>query len=205
MGSIEKPRRTRAGMDIDGNEKRFKYYNYTNIDAVENMIHYVTRSRTNEQRAGDLIGYGAVGVGYYLTPDDMIRQFLYVQNIYGIGRRRGKRMHHETFNLCDQDVLDLQLTPEELCEIGRECSQVFYRMGYQVVFAVHWEAEKGFHIHFAVNSISSINGHKFRTNQEEREKRTVIYNQILQNHRFRTGGSISEAYDLGDDESGIMI
>ena len=75
---------------------RYKSRNFTNADAVENLIRYVTRTRKNENRAGDLIKYGAAGAGYYLHPEDIIRQFLFVQNVYKINQRKGKRMYHES-------------------------------------------------------------------------------------------------------------
>ena len=46
--------------------------NFNNVNAVENLIHYVTRTRENEDRAGDLITCGAAGAGYYQTVEDTI-------------------------------------------------------------------------------------------------------------------------------------
>ena len=47
-------------------------------------------------------------------------------------------------------------SPEWLWNVGMGCSQVYYQMGHQAVFGVHWEPEKRCHIHFAVNSINFI-------------------------------------------------
>lgn len=185
MGILVLPSRTKEGMLLDGNEKRYGCSRYSNINAVENLIRYVTRTRNNEKRAKDLIVYGGAGVGYYLSPEEMIRQFLYVQKANKIDLRNGRRAYHEIFCISDDEARSLHMSREELWNFGMECCQVFYMMGFQVVFAVHWEKEKRLHIHFVVNSINYRDGHKFHTNFAEKEQREEIFNQILQNHQLQ--------------------
>ena len=72
MAILGMPSRNRETKEQTGeNAVHYKKKNYTNLDAVEYLIHYVTRTRENEDRAGDLIAYGAVGADYFHTVDDM--------------------------------------------------------------------------------------------------------------------------------------
>ena len=58
--------------------------NYTNSNAVSNVIRYVTRTGKRADRADELQGYGGCGIGIYDNSEDIIQQFLCVQNCYGI-------------------------------------------------------------------------------------------------------------------------
>lgn len=182
MGILGIPTRSNKGNQHDKNE-HFKHKNYTNQNAVEKLIRYVTRTRADEYRQNDLIIYGAVGAVDYLSVEDIIQQFCYVQNAYGINRRQGRRMYHEVFNLSDYEAMPFCNKISHLEEIGRECCQCYYVMGFQVVFAVHWEQQKRLHFHFAVNSINFKDGHKWHSSLENIKERERIFNQILQLHR----------------------
>lgn len=157
--------------------------NYTNDDAVENLIRYITRTRENEGRGGDLIAYGAAGAGFCLQPDDIIRQFLYVQRANKIDTRKGRRMYHEVFNLCDCEVWPFYMGWEQFWHVGMDCCRIYYQMGFQAVFAIHWEPGKHYHFHFAVNSISFMDGRKWHTSLAEIKQREIVFNQILVNRQ----------------------
>ena len=152
--------------------------NFNNVDAVENLIHYVTRTRENEDRAGDLITCGAAGAGYYQTAEDMIQQFKYVQNTYRINSRKGRRMYHEVLNLLDIEAAWLNYDPFWFWKVGIECCQIYFQLGFQAVFAVHYEESKHYHFHFAVNSISYVDGRKWHTSFLEKNERESIFNGI---------------------------
>lgn len=177
MGLLGIP--TRNNKSNEDYARRYKNYNYSNLDAVNNVLRYITRTRHDEDRANELLRYGAAGVAYYLTIDDIIQQFLFVQNTFRINQRGGRRMYHEVYNLLDEEVEKLNYNPQELWLLGMECSQVYYQMGFQVVFAIHWDNGKHYHLHFAVNSISYITGHKWHTTIPETKQRETIFNQIL--------------------------
>lgn len=63
--------------------------NYTNEDAVKNVLHYVTRTRAAEDREDECLMCGGKGVVIYQPVDYMIQQIEYVQKMFGIKRRRG--------------------------------------------------------------------------------------------------------------------
>lgn len=165
--------------------------NFNNVDAVENLIHYVTRTRENEDRAGDLITCGAAGAGYYQTAEDMIQQFKYVQNTYRINSRKGRRMYHEVLNLLDIEAAWLNYDPFWFWKVGIECCQVYFQLGFQAVFAVHYEESKHYHFHFAVNSISYVDGRKWHTSFLEKNERESIFNGILNMNQVMAGRKAS--------------
>lgn len=171
--------------------KYYKHSNYSNSNAVGNLIRYITRTRENEDREKDLIAFGAVGACYYFHPDDIIKQFLFVQNGYAINSRGGKRMYHEVFNLYDCEAAELNYDRMQLFWLGMKCSQIYFKMGFQTVFAVHWEEGKHYHIHFAVNSINFTNGRKWHTSLEEIKQREDIFNQILFKQQIILKGTAS--------------
>ncbi len=162
----------------------YKKCNYSNLNAVDNLIRYVTRSRVNETRLNSLIGYGACGAGSDLSAEDLIQRMLCVQNQYGINVRGGRRMHHEVFSLLDGEVIHYGLTDDILLSFARECALCYYSMGYQVVYALHWEPEEHYHIHFVINAVSFINARKFHTSREDAARREFEFNQILFHFQF---------------------
>ena len=195
MAILGIPTRNRTKADhAEGNSISYRRTNYTNVDAVENLIRYVTRTREYESRGGDLIAYGAVGTDYLHSVDDMIQPFLYVQHVYGINSRGGRRMYHEVLNLKDVETQRLGNDPNIFFQIGMECCQIYYQMGHQAVFGVHWEQEKRCHIHFAVNTINFINGKKWHTPMPEIKQREAVFNEILYRYHAMAIGAINPLF-----------
>lgn len=187
MGLLGIPTRTNS------NTSRYYKNNYTNQDAVARVIRYITRTRAYENK-NDLLFYGAVGATRTGSTDDIIQQFCYVQHVNGIERRGGKRIYHEVFNLLDEEVAWLGCSLELLWKFAMECARIYYEMGFQVVFAAHWEQGEHYHIHFAVNSISFITGLKWHTSLAEIQLRGELFNRILYNHRIIKAGSVAAIY-----------
>lgn len=205
MGILGIPTRVNKGKKTDnGDTTYYKNRNYSNKDAVEKVLRYITRTREGEDREGNLITYGAVGVDYHHSVDNMIQQFRYVQHVFGINRRGGRRMYHEVLNLKDCELERLGRNQEMLWWVGMECCQVYFQMGYQAVFAAHWEPEKRCHIHFAVNSINFQNGLKWHTTLPEIKQREGIFNEILCKYQIMATGAI-EPLVFVDTEKGIPI
>lgn len=194
------------GIPVNNNENYKKYYKKTrfcNHDAVDNLIHYITRTRENEDRAGELITYGAMGAFYYCSADDIIQQFKYVQNAYGINNRNGRRMYHEVLNLLDHEAGWLDYDAQLLWRVGIECCQIYFQMGFQSVFAVHYEEKKHYHFHFAVNSINFVTGRKWHTSIKDIGQREFIFNGILNRYR-NLAGKITSPIVYLKNEQGIQ-
>lgn len=204
MGLLSIPTKNKERVQ-DGSEniRHFKRSNFSNPDAVRNLIRYITRTRENETRAQDLLTYGTTGAGYYLHPDDIIQQFLYVQNTHRINSRGGIRMYHEVFNLYDSEAMELRYDPYQFWLVGMKCCEIYFQMGFQAVFAAHWEQNKRYHFHFAVNGVSFVNGNKWRTSLSLKEleppliklhQRNEIFNQILYEHQRMINGAYMPLY-----------
>ena len=157
--------------------------NYTNKNAVENVIRYVTRTRAGEDRFSELVSFGGMGVTMLSGAEDMFKQFLYVQNVHNIETRKGRRIFHEVFSLTYEDVFNIKFDMAILDAVARECCEVYYLAGFQVVYAIHYEPKKYYHIHFVINSINFENGLKWHTNFSENKQRERIIQNILKQAR----------------------
>lgn len=158
--------------------------NYTNSDAVENVIRYITRTRANEDRAYELIAWGGMGIGTYQTPELAIEQFRILQRVHRI-ETRGSRMFHEVLRLTDGEFGWLEHDYGRVYQVALNCAQHYYAMGHQVVFAIH-QAKKdcqggnqGLHIHFAVNTINFMTGNKWHSNIRENITRDRLFNGYI--------------------------
>ena len=163
---------------------QMRYGNYTNKNAVENCIRYITRTGANEDRRHELSAWGGAGVGCYAAPELVIQQFCGVQKVYGIDRRGGRRLFHEVYNLTDREFESLGRNYDFVYQIAMKCAEYYYLMGHQVVFAIHHTrnvqmGNKGVHIHFVVNSINFMTGGKWHTRMRESYKREQIFNQNM--------------------------
>ena len=159
-----------------------EYGRYQNKDAVENVLRYIMRVRKYEDRANELLAYGGAGVPLYATPELMIQKFLYVQKLFHIDSRKGRRMHHEVLNLRDEEYEKLGSSIQNLYQYALNCCMVYYEQGHQVVFAIHWEPQKRLHIHFAVNTINFITGKKWHTSMNEYSDRERFFRHLLNAH-----------------------
>lgn len=155
--------------------------NYSNKNAVENVIRYVTRSRANEDRVDSLISYGGSGVNHFGTSEEMINQFLHVQRVHNIDRRGGRRLYHEVFNLTDEDFKRLCFDLDQVNIFAQRICNVYYQMGHQVVYAIHYEPEEYLHIHFVVNTINFRTGRKWHEYKASTAYREKVFNEILRN------------------------
>ena len=165
----------------DSAKKKFKGTTlYGNKDAVSNVIHYITRTRKDETRQDSLISYGGCGVACYGNPDFMVQQMNYVQNVYDIEHRLGRRLYHEIFLISDEDFMRLKFNCGAVHEFAMRCSAFYFSKGFQVVFAIHWQPDKRLHIHFCVNSVSYIDGEKWHTTKQETKEREKLFNRIFE-------------------------
>jgi len=155
--------------------------NYINNDAVENVIHYITRTRANEPDGEALISVGGAGVAYYLGAEAIINQMKYVQNVFGIEQRGGRRMYHEVFQLSFEECQALGADGRVINEIALELLQCYFQKGHQAIFAIHNNRE-GVHIHLVVNTISYCTGLKWHDSMEELKERETCFNQTVYNY-----------------------
>lgn len=164
-----------------------RYGKYTNIDAVENVVRYITRTRRTEDRADELVAWGGLGIGCYQTPELVVEQFCRLQNLHNMATRKGSRVFHEVLGITEEEFGRLEYDYGSVYQIAMKCAQYYYAMGHQVIFAIHHAkgnsqaGNKGLHIHFVVNTINFVTGNKWHTNMRENFQRQERFNEILFN------------------------
>ena len=146
---------------------------YVNDDAVENVIRYVTRTRENEDRRNELIFFGGAGVAQ--EPEQMITQFKYIQRAFRSSANLGKKITHEVFSFHQQEMQELDL--DKLMKFVYRCAFHYYSLGYQVVYALHYNENQKYHIHFAVNAVSYLNGKKWHSSIYDLAMREGLFNR----------------------------
>ncbi len=175
-----------AGYQGQSVANNFRMKNYCNKNAVKFVIDDILRNRPKETEAYNLLGYGAWGVNYFLSVEDIIATFCYVQRAYDIEYRRGRRIYHEVFWFTPEEVSRLGWNVELMWKFAKEVSyEFFYKNGFQVVFAIHYSLQGKYHIHFAVNTINYHTGMKFNSYKQDRLDREKICNEILKKYSVR--------------------
>lgn len=66
-----------------------------------------------------------------------------------------------------------------LIQFANECSSLYFRDGFQVVYAIHYEAGGQVHIHFAVSTINFRTGAKWHSSMVDLSGRQECFNAIL--------------------------
>ena len=154
---------------------------YENSQVIENVVRYITRTRSSEKRGDELLAYGSHGVADYLSGEVMIRQMKAVQEFYRIEQRKGRRMYHEVFSLTNEEVSRIR-DFSTLIQFANECSLLYFRSGFQVVYAIHYEAGGQVHIHFGVSTINFRTGAKWHSSMEDLRGRQDCFNGILEKY-----------------------
>lgn len=161
---------------------------YQNQNAVKYLIRYITRTRYNEDRANELIGFGSLGTGE--SSERMIQDFLAVQKCLRASSKIGKRIHHEVFLLKIEEAKQLAFpaSTQYLQQAAWECAQYYYTKGFQVVFAIHADNDKGVHFHFAVNSVNYKNGNKWSSSLRDLKEREELFIRTIEKYCQITSG-----------------
>ena len=188
------------GLLIMANEGR-----YTNLGAVNHTIRYITRTRKNENRRNELICFGGSGIGSYLPSEEIIHQICYVQKVYNINARQGRRMYHEFFLISPEEFEMMNGNWNYVQSLAEECCQIYYSMGFQVVYAVHYDLEKKLHIHFCVSTINFHTGRKWHSSKNDLKVREAIFNGLMQKYQniIVPLKFVNEAKGETDNEKGV--
>ena len=194
MGGLMLPRVNDLGnyQGENYNNHTYRMRNYTNRQAIKFVIDDITRNRENEKYKYQLLGYGAVGVNHFLSVEDMIATFRYVQLAYNIENRGGRRMYHEVFWFDPNEVMRLNWDIRLMWQFAYEvANEFFYKKGHQVIFAIHYDLNGKYHIHFAVNTINYLTGAKLHTYKNDVKERERACNVILEKY-LNLAGPISK-------------
>lgn len=158
----------------DGNKK------YTNSDAPEKLIRYVTR--TNGKSDDDLLAWGGLGVLEYGGIARSIKQFYIAQAAHTRNGDFGKYMNHEIFSFSYEGEHLILQNNLDIDEIARRMARDIFEQDHcQVIYGVHApnNAEKHLHIHFAINAVNYRTGNKRHENRSQTRERDIRFNQII--------------------------
>lgn len=133
---------------------QYNSYYYKNSTALDNVLHYITRTRNNESRANELLFWGSFGASN-TDVDLMIKQFKYVQALMRYKTER--KLYHLSYNFDDIEMKHLAQDIDLLNQIAVNQSLIYYRWGHQVAYAAHYENNR-IHIHFVINSVNFCTG-----------------------------------------------
>lgn len=158
---------------------------YREKDAVKNVINYVTRHNSRKSDE-DLIGYGGCGVSSD-DPDKMCQQMQQVQSAYDL--KEGKRqIFQTTYSMSREEVAAMGDNKETLLEYASDCAEHYFRMGHQVVYAVHKNQEGDgtgayMHIHFAVCSVDYENGRMYNESFRVNDSNERMFDKYQKKYR----------------------
>ena len=153
---------------------------YTNYDAPEKLIRYVTR--TNGKNNADLIAWGGLGVTEFLGIEKIIDQFYSVQIIHNRKGNFGRYVDHDVYSFSIEEENFINANKLDVDKIARKMAYDFYeRDKCQVVYGIHRSSktDKHMHIHFAINTVNYITGKKRRENTRQTRERETLFQQII--------------------------
>ena len=156
---------------------------YSNKNVVSNTIRYITRTRPDEDRRNELIVCGSPNVTCIPDEEEIfraIKEFMDIQHFYH-DVVNGRRVFHETFNLLHEES-EYFYTRGQINALALECSRIYDRQGFQVVYAAHYSAKYRLHIHFIVNAVSYCDGKKYHSDYKDHAERNAEFNEILFRH-----------------------
>ena len=153
---------------------------YTNQDAPENLIRYITR--TNGEPKNDLIAWGGLGILEYKSINSIIGQFGLVQKLHTRNGNFGRFIDHEIFSFTPEGKSLLDENNVDIDRLAREMAYTFYEIDHcQVLYGVHSPSEEDahLHIHFAINTVSFESGNKRRENISQTSERNARFQNII--------------------------
>ncbi len=158
---------------------------YQNKDAVEKTIRYITGN--NGASKNKVLSVGGYGVDYE-NYQNAIEQFQITKSIYHKEDKR--QVVHMVVSFDGEKEKVLQKSDIE--ELGYQIGRLLSKESYQAVWAVHGNTDHP-HIHYIINSVSYINGSKYRL---EREETDTLQHQInvLAAPKIYTQDEIMELY-----------
>lgn len=153
---------------------------YKNKDAVEKVLRYISRTRWNEDREGELISIGGAGIDIKSSITQIIDDFIKVQKYYEIDKRGGRRIVHLVYSLSDEDMCLLNFNYALVDVIAKSISAYFFDQGFQTFYGIHYSSERKTHIHVALNTVSYLNGKKYHSEYGYIEKLKITFDTYFQ-------------------------
>lgn len=142
---------------------------YTSSDSVHNVIRYITRTRSSETKADDLVLWGdSAGYFYNKSVAEIIHEFSFIHKLYApyTGKNTCKICHY-VFKIYDDEFSQINNNCYLLAEFAVKCCSYLFSNGFQTIFAIHYPNKNNLHIHFCINAVNYQTGHKLRQYHNE--------------------------------------
>lgn len=155
---------------------------YSRRQDSENVIRYILRRRKNEERADELVAWGAFGIPEQGDMGAIMESYDLVQRAYSRKGKFGRRIDHEIYELSQDEVRSMERYGISKDKAAREMARNIYEEGYQVVYAVHTKGDDSnrLHIHFAVNTVNYSTGRKRQENKKKTAERERAFQDIVE-------------------------
>ncbi len=125
-------------------------YKYYNTDAKEKTIEYILNPK--KTKSGFI---GGIGVSDICPAESMMLVSEYFNKADGV------QLRHYVISFDKSELKNPKIANDIACKISTYIGRL-----YQVVFAVHQD-EENLHIHFVANTVSYIDGHRYRGTYSE--------------------------------------
>lgn len=138
---------------------------YSRNKDMKQLLSYIIRDKN-----GNIVSYWDTR-GTLRNEELAFKQIVAVQKI--LGKNTGRRLNHVvvSFPETERNIMAVQVVADEIADhFGRQ---------YQLVYGVHTDTEN-YHIHFAISTVSFINGEKWHVNFWEFDKWIKEINEVAQ-------------------------
>ena len=138
--------------------------NYTNKDAVKNVIKYIY-SGTKKMNEDERI-YGTIGLINNSDIDKIIEEMMNTKDIYDL--KDGVQCKHMLISFGKKPKLKRKRIKRIIVRMLK-----FYALNYQIFYGVHYNDEPGkenYHVHVLLNSVNMRNGKKIDISNKVRKK-----------------------------------
>ncbi|OUQ13517.1 hypothetical protein B5E84_17285 [Lachnoclostridium sp. An14] len=159
---------------------RARKSSYCQEGDIGRVVRYVIRQREFEDRADELISWGACGLPEWEDADVIVETFRVPQRQYRRKGAFGRFLDHEVYDFSPFEQTEMESRNLEVDGIGRAMARNIYREGFQVLYAVHRKADSGdLHIHFVINTVNFKTGKKRHENKTAVSERRKAFHEIV--------------------------
>lgn len=134
------------------------------IESLENLCNYITE-KSKSKSYENFIG------GKNLEPENAFNEMVYTQELFD--KSFGRRAYHFIVSFGN----DEPIMPDDAYDIGYDIANTFFS-DYQLIFNVH-TTQDNIHLHFALNTVSIVDGRKFHFDFAIQNKIIFYVNSII--------------------------
>ena len=156
------------------NENGNYCWGYKDFEAIKNVISYILSPNF------PIIDFKAIG----LPISDIEEMALLIDNYQKLFKKdTGRRIRHETLTFDSKNEFIRPDGQNMLLTIAYACACYYYSMGFPTIYSI-WSNDKNSirgipEIHFAISTVSIIDGHKYHINLTEKAQLEQYFNSLI--------------------------